>query len=56
MTVSLSQFVDESENEDSPPVNSYFCSDNAFNLRKKVLNEIEIKVLQKGSDFVPKLT
>ena len=44
-SVSLSQLVDGSENEISPPVTSkgikgYFCSDNAFNLSKKVLNEI----------------
>ena len=57
-SVSLSQLVDESENEVSLPVTSkriidYFCSDNVFNLSKKVLNEIEIKVLEKGLGFVP---
>ena len=44
--------------EVSPPVTSkrikgYFCSENVFNLSKKVLNEIEIKVLEKGLGFVP---
>ena len=57
-SVSLSQLVDESENEVSPPVTSkrikgYFCSDNVFNLNKRVLNEIEIQVLEKGLGFVP---
>ena len=50
-SVSLSQLVDERGNEVSPPVTSKrikgcFCSDNVFNLSKKVLNEIEIKVLE----------
>ena len=31
----------------------YFCSDNVFNLSKKGLHEIEIKVLEKGLGFVP---
>ena len=57
-SVSLSQLVDESENEISPPVSfkrikGYFCFDNVFNLSKKVLNEIEIKILEKGLGFVP---
>ena len=57
-SVSLSQLVDKLENEVSPPVTSkrikgYFCSDNVFNLSKKVLSEIEIKVLEKGLGFVP---
>ena len=55
-SVSLSQLVDESENEVCPPVTSkrikgYFCFDNVFNLSKEVLNEIEI--LEKGLGFVP---
>ena len=54
-SVSLSQFVDKSENEVSPPatyerIKSYFCSDTVFNLSK---NEIEIKVLEKGLGFAP---
>ena len=54
----LSQFVDESENEVSRPVTTkrikcYFCSENVFNLSEKVLNKIEIKVLEKGLGFVP---
>ena len=28
----------------------YFCSEKVFNLRKKVLTETEIRVLQKGLD------
>ena len=58
-SVSLSQLVDESKNEVvSSPVTSkrlkgYFCSDNVFNISKIVLNEIEIKVLEKGFGFVP---
>ena len=31
----------------------YFCSNTVFNLSRKVLTEIEIKVLEKGLDFVP---
>ena len=30
-----------------------FCSDTAFNLSGRVLSESEIKVLEKGLDFVP---
>ena len=57
-SVSLSQFTDESEKEVSPPVTSkrirdLFCSETVFILIKKVLNEIEIKVLKKGLGFVP---
>ena len=59
-SVSLSQLVDERGNEVSPPVTSKrikgcFCSDNVFNLSKKVLNEIEIKVLEKELGFVSTL-
>ena len=57
-SVSFIQLIDESGNEVSPlstskRINGYFCSDNVFNLSKKVLNEIEIKVLEKGLGFVP---
>ena len=57
-SVSVSQIVNEPENEVSNPVNSkkmkgYFCSDNVFKLSKKVLNEIENKVLENGLGFVP---
>ena len=31
----------------------YFCSDTIFNLSDRVLSESEIKVLEKGLDFVP---
>ena len=31
----------------------YFCCDNEFNLSRKVLNETETNVLEKGLGFVP---
>ena len=31
----------------------YFCSNTVFNLSRKVLTDIEIKVLEKGLDFAP---
>ena len=31
----------------------YFCSNTVFNLSRKVLTNIEIKVLEKGLDFAP---
>ena len=34
-------------------IHGYFCSDTVFNLSKKVLNETEIKALEKGFDFAP---
>lgn len=30
-----------------------FCSDTVFSLSKKVLSEIEIRILEKGLDFAP---
>ena len=47
-SVSLSQLVDESKKEISPPVTcegikGYFCSDTAFNLRKKCLMNSKLK-------------
>ena len=32
-------------------ISGYFCSDTVFNLSKKVLTDIEIKVLEKGLDY-----
>ena len=40
-------------NTDDSRMKRYFCSDTAFNLSNRVLTEDEIKVLQKGLDFVP---
>ena len=34
-------------------ISGYFCSDTVFNLSDRVLTETEIKVLQKGLDYVP---
>ena len=36
----------------SSRIQGYFCSNTVFNLSKKVLAETEIKVLEKGLDFV----
>ena len=38
---------------ESTRLKGYFCSKTVFNLSKKVLTEKEIKVLEKGLDFVP---
>ena len=40
-------------NTDDSRMKGYFCSDTVFNLSNKVLTEDEIKVLEKGLDFVP---
>ena len=34
-------------------ISGYFCSDTVFNLSDRVQNEIEIKVLDKGLDYLP---
>ena len=31
----------------------YFCSDTVFNLSKRVLSDMEIKILEKGLDYAP---
>ena len=31
-------------------ISGYFCSDTVFNLSKKVLSDMEIKILEKGLD------
>ena len=37
----------------SDRMSDYFCSDTVFNLSKKVLPDMEIKILKKGLDYVP---
>ena len=37
----------------SDRISEYFCSDTVFNLSKKALTDIEIKVLEKGLDYAP---
>ena len=34
-------------------ISGYFCSDTVFNLSKKVLSDMEIKILEKGLDYAP---
>ena len=41
--------IDNSSNR----ISGYFCSDTVFNLSKKILTDIEIKVLEKGFDYAP---
>ena len=38
---------------DSDRISGYFCSDTVFNLSKKVLSDMEIKILEKGLDYAP---
>ena len=38
---------------DEGRLQGFFCSKTVFNLRERVLSEIEIQVLEKGLDFVP---
>ena len=38
---------------DSDQISAYFCSDTVFNLNKKALPGMEIKILEKGSDYTP---
>ena len=40
-------------NNSNDHISGYFCSDTVFNLSKKVLTDIEIKVLEKGLDYAP---
>ena len=42
-------------NTDDSRMKGYFCSDTVFNLSNKVLTEDEIKVLEKGLHFAPKV-
>ena len=37
----------------SDRISGYFCSETVFNLSKKVLSDMEIKILEKGLDYVP---
>ena len=41
--------IDKSNNR----ISGYFCSDTVFNLSKKILSDIVIKVLEKGFDYAP---
>ena len=43
-----------SNNTDSTRLAGYFCSEMIFSLSKKALSDAEVKVLEKGLDFVPK--
>ena len=38
---------------DSNRIRGYFCSDTVFNLSKKVLPDLEIKILEKALDYAP---
>ena len=40
-------------NNSNDRISGYFCSDIVFNLSKKILTDIEIKVLEKGLDYAP---
>ena len=40
-------------NNSNDRISRYFCSDTVFNLSKKVLTDIEIKVFEKGLDYAP---
>ena len=40
-------------NNSNDHISGYFYSDTVFNLSKKVLTDIEIKVLEKGLDYAP---
>ena len=40
-------------NDSNDRISGYFCSDTVFTLSKKVLTDIEIKVLEKGLDYAP---
>ena len=37
----------------SDRISGYFCSDTVFNLSKKILSDMEIKILEKGLDYAP---
>ena len=37
----------------SDRISGYFCSETVFNLSKKVLSDMEIKILEKGLDYAP---
>ena len=40
-------------NSSNDRISGYFCSDPVFNLSKKILTDIEIKVFEKGLDYAP---
>ena len=37
----------------SDRISGYFCPETVFNLSKKVLSDMEIKILEKGLDYAP---
>ena len=41
------------ENTSSNRLKGHFCSDTIFNLSHRVLSDAEIKILEKGLDFIP---
>ena len=43
----------KASNNSNDRISGYFCSHTVFNLSKKVLTDIEIKVLEKGLDYAP---
>ena len=45
--------VQSTSMKDSDWISGYFCSDTVFNLSKKVLPDIEIKILEEGLDYAP---
>ena len=47
------QQVQSTSITNSDRMSHYFCSDTVFNLSKKVLPDMEIKILKKGLDYVP---
>ena len=53
------QFCNETSSHDKADVKNKwrlvgcFCSNTVFNLIRKVLTDIELKILEKGFDFAP---
>ena len=45
--------TEPSNNTDITHLTGYFCSETVFNLSNRVLSDAEIKVLEKGLDYVP---
>ena len=46
-------FTGDNSSTESSPLKGCFCSETVFNLSKKVLTEAEIKIFEKGLDYVP---
>ena len=49
----LKEQVQSTTITDSDRISGYFCSNTDFNLSKKVLPDMEIKILEKGLDYTP---